>query len=549
MASVWLARVRGKHGFEKLFAIKTILAELASDFRFQQMFLDEARISSQIEHPNVAQILDVGDEQGILYLVMEWVDGDSLSKLQRAVERRGGTIPYGISLRILADACGGLHAAHELRSKDGAALGVVHRDVSPQNILVSANGTSKVIDFGIAKARDRIAGDTSTGTLKGKVHYMAPEQALGEAVDRRADVWAAGAVLYHLVAGHPPYDGPNQLATLYLLTSKRPPPPLPASVPSSISLVLRKALSQDTATRYATAAELQSALEQAIAESGLGTTPAHVAAFCAEQLRDRIQSRKEALALALSAAAERARIQDMLKPTADDSLASHRIDGEVAKLVLARESASPDPVDTTPSAAEKPARLESASELGRAPPLSERSSPTLGADGSMTGDVPLTSTGRSRRRLTSLAAALAALAVFALALRLLLASPARRPPEPALLAIAAAAPPARPSEVPPAPPVSAPSRANGPDEATPVPAPTVSTLAPPPMDIAARSHPPVASNTLTPYRPADASPRAPVEAAAAASASALPASAATPSCDPPYEFNAAGNRVFKKECL
>ena len=228
MASVWVARLKGKHGFEKLVAIKTILPQYSNDVTFQRMFLDEARIACGIEHTNVAQIFELGDEQGVLYLVMEWVDGDSLAKLQRAVERKGTSIPYGVSLRILADACGGLHAAHDLRGKNGALLGVVHRDISPENILLAAKGTAKLIDFGIAKARDRLAGETSAGVLKGKVHYMAPEQALGEATDLRADVWAVGAVLYHLVAGRPPFDGSNQLATLHMLVpgDRRSPYPL-----------------------------------------------------------------------------------------------------------------------------------------------------------------------------------------------------------------------------------------------------------------------------------------------------------------------------------
>src|SRR5205823_4340151 len=126
------------------------------------------------------------------YLVMEWVDGDSLSKLHRAIKTSGGSMPMGIALRVVADACAGLHAAHELRDAEGNDLHVVHRDVSPQNILVGGAGIAKVIDFGIAKARDRLAGETSTGSLKGKIQFMAPEQAVGKPIDRRADVWSTG---------------------------------------------------------------------------------------------------------------------------------------------------------------------------------------------------------------------------------------------------------------------------------------------------------------------------------------------------------------------
>src|SRR5579884_1508717 len=190
MATVWLARMRGKRGFEKLFAIKTIRTELVEDPRFQEMFLDEARISSGIQHPNVAQILDLGEQDDVLFIVMEWVDGDSVAKVRKLVAKRGGKVPTGVALRLLADACAGLHAAHEHRDAGGEPLGIVHRDVSPQNVLVSTAGAVKVIDFGIAKAQNRKQGETRTGVVKGKVQYMAPEQVnKGRTVDRRADVW------------------------------------------------------------------------------------------------------------------------------------------------------------------------------------------------------------------------------------------------------------------------------------------------------------------------------------------------------------------------
>ena len=153
MASVWVARQRGKHGFEKLVALKTILPKFAADVRFQEMFLDEARIASRIEHLNVAQIFDLGEEHEVLYLAMEYVDGDSLSKLNRACQRGGIKIPPNILLRVLADTCAGLHEAHELKDATGRPLEIVHRDVSPHNILVSTKGIAKLIDFGIAKAR------------------------------------------------------------------------------------------------------------------------------------------------------------------------------------------------------------------------------------------------------------------------------------------------------------------------------------------------------------------------------------------------------------
>ncbi len=317
MASVWVARQRGKHGFEKLVAIKTILPKFAADIRFQEMFLDEARIAARIEHMNVAQILDLGEEHEILYLAMEYVDGDAVSKLNRACQKKGVKIPTGIVLRILSDTCAGLHEAHELKDPNGRLLEIVHRDVSPHNVLVSTKGIAKLIDFGIAKARSRVGTDTNSGVLKGKIQYMAPEQALGRPVDRRADVWAVGAIIYHLLAGKPPYEGDNQLATLHLLGSGRPPVPLPPGVHPSIAGVVRKALAHAPENRYGTAAELREAIEDAMIEAMVPTNVADVAAFSAEHLADRAERRKQAVEIALAAAAERKRVEDLLRPTSE----------------------------------------------------------------------------------------------------------------------------------------------------------------------------------------------------------------------------------------
>jgi eukaryotic-like serine/threonine-protein kinase len=319
MASVWVARLRGKHGFERLVAIKTILPKYASDERFQQMFLDEARIASGIDHTNVAHILDLGDEDGVVYLVMEWVDGDSLSKLLRACEKKGVAIPHGVMCRIVADLCGGLHAAHELKDAQGKPLGVVHRDVSPQNILISTKGVAKLIDFGIAKARDRLSEDTSAGQLKGKVQYMAPEQALGQKIDARADVWAMGAILYHLMAGKPAFEGENQLATLHALTSGRPPAPLPPWVQRPIVDVIKRAMSFSVDRRFATAIEMQGALERAMIEANMSTSIADVAAFSREHMSDRADARRKAVDQALRAAADRARVNDLLRAPGSDT--------------------------------------------------------------------------------------------------------------------------------------------------------------------------------------------------------------------------------------
>jgi serine/threonine protein kinase len=334
MASVWIARQTGKHGFQKLVAIKTILPKFAAEPRFQKMFVDEARIASRIEHVHVTQILDVGEQHGITYLVMEYIDGDALSRLHRAVKKKGGLVPPGIVLRVMADVCGGLHAAHELHGADGQLLGVVHRDVSPQNILVSIKGVAKLIDFGIAKARDRISGDTNTDQLKGKVQYMAPEQAMGRAVDRRTDVWSVGAVIYHLLSGRAPFEAENDVATLFALSNGRPPLPLRGDVHGAVVSVVRRALSHTPHARFATAAQMQQAIEEAMVQAGLVTTAAGVAAYLAAQMGDRADKRKEAISLGLEAADEREKFAAIMRSNTDHKSASEKSDTGVKTKVL-----------------------------------------------------------------------------------------------------------------------------------------------------------------------------------------------------------------------
>ncbi len=319
MAEVWLARMLGKHGFERLVAVKTILPKYAAEPMFQKMFLDEAHIASGIEHANVAKTLDLGEQHGVLFIVMDLVDGDAMTKLLAAVSKRAAKMPHGIILRILADVCGGLHAAHELRNSDGVNLGVVHRDVSPQNILLTTRGVAKLIDFGIAKAKDRLSGETNAGLVKGKVKYMAPEQALGRPIDRRVDVWAVGAILYRTLAGRPPYIGANELETLHALTSGKPPPPLPPSVPHAIGAIALRALAHDRERRFATTADMQAAMEQAMVDVGAATTTYDVQELIADFMLDRAAARKQTFELALVAARERERMQVLLKPNEADS--------------------------------------------------------------------------------------------------------------------------------------------------------------------------------------------------------------------------------------
>jgi serine/threonine protein kinase len=307
MASVWAARAADGHGAERILAIKTILPKFAADPRFQEMFLREGGLAARITHRNVARIFDLGETDGILYIAMEYVDGDALSKLHRACQKKGVKIPTGIVLRVLADACAGLHCAHELKDGTGRLLNVVHRDVSPPNLLISTTGIAKLIDFGIAKTQLRSGEDTDSGTLKGKTRYMAPEQARGVAVDRRVDIWAVGATLYDLLAGRPPYLGDNLLETLQLIVSGRPPPPLGHVVHRAVAALTDRTLAFEPDNRFATAAQLSEAIENAMHEAKMETTTGEVAAFATQFLSERAQERQRAIDLALQAAAERKR--------------------------------------------------------------------------------------------------------------------------------------------------------------------------------------------------------------------------------------------------
>jgi eukaryotic-like serine/threonine-protein kinase len=309
MATVWAARMKGTRGFSKIVAIKTMLPALSKDPRFETMFLSEAELASRIKHPHVCEILDLGEQDGVLYLAMEWIDGDSLVTLASDCERAGKRVPFSAAARIGADVARGLHAAHELKDDAGALVGVVHRDVSPHNILVTADGLVKVVDFGVAKAMARSDHQvTNAGHLKGKVQFMAPEQAFCDEVDRRTDVFALGIVLYQLTTGTHPFRADNELATLARITSPDPvpaPSTLVPDYPPELSAVVMKALSKQRDERYASMVELGDALEAVAIQLTAGEGARAVETFLREALAPRAEKRAAELKEALRAADER----------------------------------------------------------------------------------------------------------------------------------------------------------------------------------------------------------------------------------------------------
>jgi hypothetical protein len=302
MAEILLGRLLGPSGFESTVVIKRILPHLARLERFVDMFLDEARIVAQIRHPNVVFVQELGRDNKELFLVMEYLAGESAASLSRKLVMRSRLLEPHLAAHIVAEACAGLHAAHELVDPNGNKLSLVHRDVSPQNVFITYDGQVKVIDFGIAKAAGRIAR-TEAGQLKGKFDYMSPEQCHGSDVDRRADIFALGVVLYELSTGRRLFKRGSELATLKAITDEPivPPSRVVEAYPESLEAVCMRALARDRANRYPTAADMRKELlrvarEQEPAHSG---TPEEMGAalsgLMVDLFEDRVAAKREML--------------------------------------------------------------------------------------------------------------------------------------------------------------------------------------------------------------------------------------------------------------
>ena len=262
MATVYLGRQRGPLGFSRTVAIKSMHPQLAKDASFRAMFIDEANLTALIRHPNVVPTLDIVQSDTKLLIVMEYVEGVSLSVLLRAAQKQNRKLPVSIVAAIGRDLLDGLHAAHELTDESGVSLGVVHRDVSPQNLLVGVDGIARVVDFGVAKATGR-SYQTQTGEIRGKVGYMAPEQMFGEAVDRRTDVYSAGVLLWEALACERLFNAPTDAALVLLVTRGTTLAPSTARgerLPDGLDALVTRALSQDAAARWSTAAEMSKRL-------------------------------------------------------------------------------------------------------------------------------------------------------------------------------------------------------------------------------------------------------------------------------------------------
>jgi serine/threonine protein kinase len=267
MATIYVGRLSGLAGFERLVAVKIIHQHLAKSKKFVNMFLDEARVAASIHHPNIAEIYEVGKDGEIFFMVGEFVHGQDLGKLLRRSDEIGHLLPPGLLSQIGAQICFGLHAAHETRDKDGNLLNLIHRDISPNNILISYSGFVKIIDFGVAWATGRLA-HTETGALKGKVGYVAPEQITGQPLDRRSDIFSAGVMQYIMATMTHPFPGNSDAERLQKIVTGNvvPPREINPDVDPELERIILKAMSTSPDARYNTAAEMGQELE-AYAES------------------------------------------------------------------------------------------------------------------------------------------------------------------------------------------------------------------------------------------------------------------------------------------
>ena len=299
MASVHLGRMDGPGGFQKWVAIKRIHPHLVEDDQFVDMFLDEARIAAGINHANVAQVFDLGKDDNTYWIAMEYLHGEPLREVMRRAEERHMRIMPDLAARICADAADGLHAAHELRGKNGQLLGLVHRDVTPHNLFLTYEGYTKVVDFGIAKVADRLSS-TRAGTLKGKLAYMSPEQVRGAEVDRTTDIFALGVVLWELTTNQRLFRMDTDLDTLEKVQACVVPPPstIIPGYPPELEACVMKALSKRKQDRFATAREFSRALQAFLMRSGSFCGPEEVGSFVRQVFADRIQKREAHLAWA-----------------------------------------------------------------------------------------------------------------------------------------------------------------------------------------------------------------------------------------------------------
>ncbi len=298
MAELFLALQKSVAGFEKLLVIKRILPAMNADKAFIDMLLHEARIAATLSHPNIVQIFDVGQVDGTYYIAMEHVHGEDIRSIVRQMKKKGyPTFPREHALGIVMGMCAGLAYAHERSDLDGSQLNIVHRDISPQNVVVTFSGDVKIVDFGIAKSDNKGIDQTKSGKLKGKVPYMSPEQARGDSIDARTDIFATGVMLFELTTGRRLFKGASEYETLKLICDREYPRPsqIVANYPPALERIVMRALEKDRDERFQSAREMQHELETFIREERVAVSTVALNEFMQGLFEDKLASQKEAL--------------------------------------------------------------------------------------------------------------------------------------------------------------------------------------------------------------------------------------------------------------
>jgi len=296
MAEIFLARQEGLEGFEKTIVIKRIRPHLSNQKSFVAMFLNEAKLAAQLNHPNIVQIYDLGKIGESYFIAMECIIGRDMRRILPKAESMGVGFPMVYALKVASSVCEGLYYAHQRTDPYGVPLRIVHRDVTPENIFVSFDGTVKILDFGIAKAANQIE-QTRAGEIKGKLSYMSPEQCMGKSLDQRSDIFSLGAVLYEWITGFKLFSGESEVAILKSITDGKitPPSQFRKDVPEAVERILMKALEQDRDTRYQTAWEMQSDLDEFLTKRDFMPSNIHLANFLRDLFRDELEEERQRL--------------------------------------------------------------------------------------------------------------------------------------------------------------------------------------------------------------------------------------------------------------
>lgn len=495
MATVHFGRLLGPAGFSRTVAIKQLHPQYARDPEFVAMFLDEARLAARIRHPNVVSTIDVVARDGELFLVMEYIQGEAFSRLLRTASLAGEKVPADVVSAVLVQALLGLHAAHEALDEKGLSLNIVHRDVSPQNILVGTDGIARVLDFGVAKATSRLQ-TTQDGRLKGKLAYMAPEQLLKRTVDRRADVFAAATVLWESLCGERLFAGDDAAAAVaHILDGEvKAPSSIRPELSTNVDAVVLKGLAKEPELRYQSAREMAQALERALPPAGalrVSEWVEHTAGMSLRQRAERVAEIEDT---------SRNLLKDVTRDSVDSLLGPLTPSGRTrAPVVSSSES-------------------ETRTEIEVGPRRNTPSTPHQVLTHSATIDVPAELTDSRNRRRRLILGSLAVLAVGTVATVLfgnVGGSDVARSAEPAPVH---AAPPTTPEDTP-APQTTGPTQL----AAAPEPDPP----SPPAGEQVADSSTPV---VVPPTRPA-------------------PRPKPRPNCKPPYTFDKNGTKRFKPECF